>query len=177
LLKEAHRSVHGGDSMEKETIDPHALIEPLMRLGIPALQRRHRELFGKDCPVLHVCYLRRKLAWELQARAAGGLAEEARQHALNIAWQTTLRTRAPAPRSAAGKSTLWFGHDTRLPPPGSVLRRHFRGQAVLVKVLAAGFEYQGRVYGSLSSIANKVTSGNWNGFVFFRLTREARHGR
>jgi hypothetical protein len=34
-----------------------------MRLGIPALQHTHRELFGKDCAVLHVLYLRRKLAF------------------------------------------------------------------------------------------------------------------
>ena len=37
-------------------------------------------------------------------------------------------------------------------------------------------EYEGRIFGSLSSVANEVTGGNWNGFVFFRLARSARHG-
>jgi len=48
---------------------------------------------------------------------------------------------------------------------------------VLVRVLAAGFEYDGRIFGSLSPIANEVTGGNCNGFVFFGLSKDARHGR
>jgi hypothetical protein len=157
--------------------DGNASIERLMRLSIPALQRTHRELFGKDCTVLHVLYLRRKLAWELQARTQGGLSEESRQHALGIAWQTTLRTRAHSSPSRPVNSTVSLGHDTRLPPPGTLLRRRFKGKSVLVKVLAAGFEYEGRIFGSLSPIANEATGGNWNGFVFFGIARDARHGR
>jgi hypothetical protein len=157
--------------------DGNALIERLMRLGIPALQRTHRELFGKDCTVLHVRYLRRKLAWELQARATGGLPEESRQHALGIAWQSTFRTRAHSQPFRPVNPTLSLGHDTRLPPPGSLLRRRFKGRSVLVKVLAAGFEYDGRIFGSLSPIANEVTGVSCNGFVFFGLARDARHGR
>ena len=157
-------------------LDGNAFIESLMHLGIPALQLTHRELFGSDCTVLHVLYLRRKLAFELQARAAGRLSEESRQHALGIAWQTTLRTRAHSQRARPVSSTLSLGHDTRLPPPGSLLRRQFKGKTVLVKVLPAGFEYEGRVFGSLSPIANEVTGSNCNGFVFFGLARTARHG-
>jgi hypothetical protein len=56
--------------MEKNISDEEdALLEGLMHLGIPGLQQKHREIFGKDCTVLHVLYLRRKLAWEIQARA------------------------------------------------------------------------------------------------------------
>jgi hypothetical protein len=153
--------------------------ERVLRMRIPALQRVHRLLFGRDSTVTHVLYLRRKLAWELQARAAGGLSEESRQHALGIAWQTTLRTRAPSSSrpSRPVNSTVSLGHDTRLPPPGTLLRRQFKDKSVLVKVLSAGFEYEGRIFGSLSPIANEVTGGNWNGFVFFGLTKDRRHGR
>jgi hypothetical protein len=166
------------DAMQKNiSEDRNVVIERLMRLGVPALQRKHCELFGKDCTVRHVRYLRRKLAWELQARAEGRLSEESRQHALAIAWQTTLRTRFHSRASRPVNSTVSFGHDTRLPPPGTLLRRRFKGKSVLVKVLATGFEYEGRIFGSLSPIANEVTGGNWNGFVFFGLTRNAHHGR
>lgn len=164
--------------MEKDTFT--AAEEPvarLLRLQIPALQRIHRSLFGKDSTVVHLLHLRRKLAWELQARATGGLAEEARRYALALAWQTTLRTRAHGQSSRPVNSTVSFGHDTRLPPPGTLLRREFQGRQVQVKVLAAGFEYEGRVFASLSAIANLVTGGNWNGFVFFRLARHAPRGR
>ena len=155
----------------------HAAISRLMRQGIPALQRIHRELFGRDCPVLHVHYLRRKLAWELQARAEGGLSEESRQLALGIAWQTTLRTRAHSRPFRPVTSTLSLGHDTRVPPPGTLLRRQFKGKSVLVNVLAAGFEYDGQVFGSLSGIAQAVAGGHWNGFAFFGLTRNGACGR
>jgi hypothetical protein len=106
--------------MEKNISDDgNELIEGLMRLGIPALQQTHRELFGTDCTVLHVLYLRRKLAWELQMRAQGSLSEESRQHALGIAWQTTLRTRARSHASRSVNATISLGHDTRLPPKKS----------------------------------------------------------
>jgi hypothetical protein len=164
--------------MEKDiSAEGNTLIEELMRLGIPALQQRHRELFGRDCTVLHVLYLRRKLAFELQVRAQGGLSEESRQHALGIAWQTTLRTRTHSRPSQRLNKNISLGHDTRLPPPGTFLKRSFKGKQVLVKVLAAGFEYDGRIFGSLSPIANEVTGSNCNGFVFFGLSKDARHGR
>ena len=159
------------------SVDQYAPVELLMRMGLPALQQRHRELFGKDCPVLHVRYLRRKLAWELQARAAGGLPEESRQHALNIAWQSTLRTREHSVSSRPVHATLSFGQDTRIPPPGTLLRREFRGKPVVVKVLVAGFEHDGRIFGSLSSIAKEATGSSWNGFVFFGLAKDARRDR
>jgi hypothetical protein len=60
--------------------------------------------------------------------------------------------------------------DRRLPPPGSVLARPYRGQTVHVRVLDDGFEYAGAVYGSLSAAARAVTGSHCNGFLFFRLT-------
>jgi hypothetical protein len=57
-----------------------------------------------------------------------------------------------------------------LPEPGTLLRRQYRGQEVVVKVLTEGFEYQAQHYGSLSAIARQVTGTQWNGFSFFGLT-------
>jgi hypothetical protein len=62
--------------------------------------------------------------------------------------------------------------DDRLPKPGTILERQFQGHSLCVKVLEDGFEYQGRTYHSLSSIAYKVTGTRWNGFSFFGLTGE-----
>ena len=41
---------------------------------------------------------------------------------------------------------------------------------MVVKVLDEGFEYQERLYSSLSSIARQITGTRWNGFAFFGLT-------
>jgi hypothetical protein len=59
--------------------------------------------------------------------------------------------------------------DGRLPPPGTVLRREYKGRAVFVRVLPKGFEFEGEVYRSLSAVAAKVTGSHWNGFRFFGL--------
>ena len=57
--------------------------------------------------------------------------------------------------------------------PGTVLKRNYQGQEVVVTVARDGFEYAGQTFRSLSGIAEKVTGTRWNGFVFFAL-QEAR---
>jgi hypothetical protein len=84
----------------------------------------------------------------------------------------------PAPRAvpvadAASRTVTreaGFATDDRLPPPGSVITRRYKGAVVQVKVLQGGFEYAGEVYGSLSAVAKTVTGSHCNGFLFFRLT-------
>ena len=41
----------------------------------------------------------------------------------------------------------------------------------MVQVLDAGFEYEGRRFGSLSAIAKAITGTKWNGLVFFGLAK------
>ena len=52
--------------------------------------------------------------------------------------------------------------DIRLPKPGDVLRRCYKGRAITVRVLESGFEYEGRRFRSLSAIAQAVTGTHWN---------------
>lgn len=54
---------------------------------------------------------------------------------------------------------------------GSSARKMVQCLHIAVTVLANGFEYQGRHYGSLSAIATEVTGTRWNGVAFFGLTR------
>ncbi len=58
--------------------------------------------------------------------------------------------------------------DKRLPPPGTILTRPYKGQLVQVQVLTDGFAYAGSVYASLSAVAKAVTGTHTNGFLFFR---------
>lgn len=62
--------------------------------------------------------------------------------------------------------------DPRLPPPGTTITRMFQGHTIVVTVLEKGFEYGGRPYRSLTSIAREVAGMNWNGFDFFNLKGE-----
>jgi hypothetical protein len=64
--------------------------------------------------------------------------------------------------------------DPRLPVAGT--KRPYRDRTVTVVILAEGFEYDGKVYDSLSSIASSVTGTRWNGFSFFGLNKKVLRG-
>jgi hypothetical protein len=59
--------------------------------------------------------------------------------------------------------------DPRLPPVGTVLTRRFRRNTHRVTVVEKGFEYRGRHYRGLSTVAKKITRTTYNGYVFFGL--------
>jgi hypothetical protein len=152
-------------------------IERLRLVTIRELQGKYFELFGQRSRSNHKQFLFRRVAWRLQALAYGDLSEQARQRALALAQDADLRIKAPAylvgPAQGILEATLASrrkaGRDDRLPAPGSILRREFKGQVVLVQVLASGFQYQDRLYRSLSAIAHQATGTHWNGYAFFGL--------
>jgi hypothetical protein len=155
-------------------------LERLIRAMPDELHRLYREIFGSDTPSGNPEYARRKIAWRLQEKREGGLPESARQHALAIAKSTKLprldsssgrRGRNIVPDHATVSSIL-ADSDSRVPMPGSVVIRNYKDRAIVVKVLAAGFEYEGRRFQSLSAIAREVTGTRWNGFLFFGLTKD-----
>jgi len=61
--------------------------------------------------------------------------------------------------------------------PGSLIVREFKNRSIVVTVLDAGFEWEGKRYSSLSAIAQEVTGTKWNGFAFFGLAKEAHAAR
>lgn len=60
----------------------------------------------------------------------------------------------------------------RLPQAGTILVRDYQGRRLCVKVLEKGFEFDGRIFRSLSAVAREITGTNWNGPVFFGLSAE-----
>jgi len=62
--------------------------------------------------------------------------------------------------------------DPRLPAVGTTLQRQYRDRTITVEILADGFEYDGKICESLSSIASSVTGTRWNGFSFFQLNKK-----
>ena len=88
------------------------------------------------------------------------------------------RLKAPGPPATecAQAAPLGCRPDPRLPMPGTVLTRHYKGQTLQVEVLAEGFAYAGQVYKSLSAVARAVTGAHCNGFHFFRCALASRGG-
>jgi hypothetical protein len=114
----------------------------------------------------------------MQANVYGGLSERAHQRALEIANDADLRLTAPKERNVAAAPertktvAVAFAGDNRVPLPGTILVRRYRGERVQVRVLDNGFEYQGERYKSLSAVAKVITGQHWNGFHFFGLKRK-----
>jgi hypothetical protein len=77
----------------------------------------------------------------------------------------------PAPERTTVKSVR-FQADERLPPPGSIIARRYKGEDLHVQVLAEGFAFEGETYASLSAVAKAVTGSHCNGFYFFNLNRQ-----
>ncbi len=61
--------------------------------------------------------------------------------------------------------------DNRLPAPGSIITKIYRGKTIEVKVLENGFEYEGKVFKSISRVAMTIVKRQISGYVFFGLSK------
>ncbi len=57
-------------------------------------------------------------------------------------------------------------------PVGTKLIREYKGQIYEVIILDNGYQYSGKIYKSLSAIANYITGTRWNGKVFFGVKNQ-----
>jgi hypothetical protein len=162
-----------------ETVNKTVLMEmeTLRRASMADLRKKYQEVFQDETRCTHREHLFRRIAWRLQALAEGDLSERARGWANEIAQDSDLRINAPRGFfTVGGEQVQTTGdqnrrqQDRRLPLPGALLNRKWKGHSVLVEVLAKGFRYENRHYSSLSAIATEITGTRWNGLVFFGLT-------
>jgi hypothetical protein len=151
----------------------------LQRLKVKELRERYAEVFGESTNANNRDWLIKRIAWRLQALTEGGLSERARRRAAELANDADLRLSPPkvkaVPTEMPGRivtGVLADKSDDRLPPPGTIITRAYKGQTLQVRVLANGFEFAGEVYKSLSAVAKAVTGSHCNGYAFFRLAKE-----
>ena len=160
--------------------DVEALIASIQDMSPSDLRDRYRALFGEETRSGNRRWLIRRIAWREQALREGDLTERARARAQELARDEDLRVRPPTlaePAAGAGLRTLegsMPARDARLPIPGTILRRTYKGTEHSVTVLSEGFEHDGTVYRSLTAIANRITGSHWNGMAFFGLAKAKR---
>jgi hypothetical protein len=144
----------------------------LQRLTVPQLRQRYAEVYNETTNAGNRAWLIKRILWRMQALAEGDLSQRARQRAQELANDADLRLNPPAtlvlPIPSTPPSPPRLEADDRLPPPGTILTRPYKGQVVQVQVLTEGFAYAGRVYPSLSSVAKAITGSHCNGYLFFR---------
>ncbi len=89
------------------------------------------------------------------------------------------RTRFTPDSGILGRSSrnrpLQRERDPRLPPPGTIMTREYKGRTISIHVLSDGFEYQDQHFRSLSALAKHITRGSHcNGFAWFGLAPKQR---
>lgn len=137
-------------------------IAALPAMPMPDLQRLWRDLHGNEPPRSNRRFIESRLAYRIQELAYGGLKAEtkARLAAIVDDLGGGGAGAGSARRSPAGEQQLLSG--TRL-------LREWQGVEHAVTVTDTGFEWQGRPYASLSSVARAITGTRWNGPLFFGL--------
>jgi hypothetical protein len=151
-------------------------VAALQRMTMVELKARYAAAFGEATHANNKAWLVKRLAWRLQALAEGDLSERARRRAAELANDADLRMTPPRGTAEAipaeqrtATKTVRFEQDDRLPLPGTIITRTYKGRVLQVQVLRDGFEYDGQVYKSLSAVAGAITGSHCNGFWFFRL--------
>lgn len=158
-------------------MDTQQLIARIEDMSPAELRDHYEKLFGESTRSGNRRWLIRRITWREQAVREGGLSERAKARAMELARDEDLRVRPPKtdePTTGAGLRTIEGSmpkRDPRLPIPGTILRRTYKGTEHHVTVLADGFEHQGTVYRSLTAAAYAITGTHWNGLLFFGLAK------
>ena len=69
------------------------------------------------------------------------------------------------------QKSLNKARDSRLPAPGSTILKTYHGKIIEVKVLENGFEYDGKIFKSISRVAMSIVKRQISGYVFFGLNK------
>lgn len=91
----------------------------------------------------------RIIAYELQARAEGGLSPALRRRLADLANGQTSQTLSK----------------------GAQLVREWNGESHVVDVLEGGYRWRDQTYRSLSAVAEAITGAKWSGPRFFGLRK------
>jgi hypothetical protein len=133
-------------------------IAQLPELPMPEIKSLWQKLFGNDVPTHNRQFLERRIAYRLQEvefrKVDASLLERNKRRIASLIETGKVRKR---------------DRDYR-PPAGTLLTREYQGIEHRVIVTQDGqYDFQGRMYPSLSMIAREITGTRWSGPLFFGL--------
>ena len=143
-------------------------IMALKNASISELKQKYGELFaGKKASSDNRTYLWQKIAYRIQELEYGGLPEEAQMKVKELVQEyDPINNKTLRPDIA---KRYCLSRDQRLPIPGTIITKEYKGLTIEVKILEKGFEYRGKAYKSLTAIAKEITGCHWNGYLFFNM--------
>ena len=154
------RTIIGAGAPARDAEQIAMEVAALRTLPLAELRTRWRALGGGALPkTLPAFLVLRLVAHKLQAQRFRDLKPELRKALLRRGRgeEITLPI-ADADRSAPGTLIA-----------GTLLTREWAGHVQHVMVLADGFAWNGRTFGSLSEVARAITGTRWSGPTFFGL--------
>ena len=132
----------------------------LQTLDLSAMRQEWRRLYRTEPPRLSRDLMMRALAYRIQEIAFGGLSRATLRRLATLAAGFESDGRIAAPTQPRIK-------------PGARLVREWHGRTHAVVVTENGFEFEGKLYRSLTSIAREITGAGWSGPRFFGLAKSA----
>ena len=140
-----------------------ARIAALKTASTAELKKQWRALFNTEPPAFNRRFLESRLAYRIQELTYGGLKPE-----------TVKRLEALGEQFDGGSPMTRRIRTDFKPITGTRLIRDWQGVEHVVTVTRDGYEWQGRPYKSLSSVARGITGTRWSGWVFFGLKNHRR---
>lgn len=148
--------------MQKSQLD-HNIISNLTNLSLEDLRRNWGAVWGLE-PHSKIgrTMLIKSLEYKLREQEAGGMA-------------SVLQERLKKMVAAYKRNPRCFDENIHGLKPGSRLVKLWKEKRHSVLVVSNGFEYENRIYTSLSEVASAITGSRWNGWVFFGLKKHKRY--
>lgn len=103
----------------------------------------------------------KSIEYKRREHATGGLSRDLQQRLKTLV-------------AAYKRNPRYFDEGLHGLKPGTRLVKTWREKRHTVLVVKNGFEYEERIYTSLSEIAATITGSRWNGWVFFALKKHNR---
>ena len=145
----------------------------LDRLGGDLLRRRWRSVIGRHPPkTLSSALMVRILTWREQVLKVGDVSPRSR-----AILAAAIRGKDERAETGGDPELGPIAHASRPRMPirvGTVLVREHAGVLHRITVVADGFEWDGRIFCSLSGVARAITGVSWSGRRFFGLDRGLR---
>lgn len=125
-----------------------------------ALSAMWKQLYDQvPPPNLSQPLMRMILSFECQLESFGGLSRSTKR-AIQILQKQNLQQGEKTNKARSSQ-----------PAPGTRLMREWNGKTHVVERTAAGYEWDGHTYKSLSAVASAITGTHWSGPRFFGLQR------
>ncbi len=149
-------------------------IGALQRKSVSELQAEWLKLYGEPTRSRNRQFLFRRLAWRIQELQHGGLSDVAKDRIDKLAPGFT-RAWTPAVASTTLPGEQRPRRDPRIPSPGTLITKAYKGRELRVVVRDDGLELDGTMYPTATALAKSVTgSKSINGNLFLGITKRKR---